>query len=197
VHWRWGDEPFVALKHRDSNDHRASETLLVQRLAPPSNIHPALTDRSSPDEAASRYTGELAAFYGADRLDPQRPLVEAVLPGLDRTRHTASLFSGSPALNERQRWVTPAIGYEARPLVRVALTPPVLGSMKATAFLVSCIDKRSILVKILGGLTKVLAPRLWIQGSITWFAIESAWSEGSEDISPTGTAAGVTGSQLC
>ncbi|MBV9077611.1 MAG: 6-phosphogluconolactonase, partial [Methylobacteriaceae bacterium] len=172
VHWFWGDERFVPADHPDSNARMARAAFLDHVPAPPENIHPVPTDGASPAEAAGRYAAELARVYGADRLDPGRPLFEIVLLGLGRDGHTASLFPGSPALAERERWAAAATSPDG--LARITLTYPALESARAVAFLVAGPDKADILRGVLSGDSDAPAARLRPAGSLTWFVDEAA-----------------------
>ena len=104
VHWFIGDERFVPADDPLNNMAMARRTFL-DACAPAANIHPIATDSADPDQAARRYERELRSFYGADELDPDRPLFDVVLMGIGPDGHTASLFPGSAALEETERWV--------------------------------------------------------------------------------------------
>lgn len=148
VHWFIGDERFVNASDERNNMTMARE-IFLNRCAPPGNIHPMPTDASDPDAAARLYERELQAFYGADRLDPARPLFDLVLMGLGPDGHTASLFPGDRALDETERWVVGVDRAPVEPLVpRVTLTLPALASSREMLFLVSGEAKRGILSKV-------------------------------------------------
>jgi 6-phosphogluconolactonase len=97
VHWFIGDERFVAATDPLNNMGMARQ-LFLDRFAPKANIHPIPTDSADPDEAARRYQSELQSFYGANVLDPDRPLFDVVLMGVGPDGHTASLFPDYPAI---------------------------------------------------------------------------------------------------
>ena len=110
---------------------------------------------SSPDKdaLASHLADWLVAlkdYYGADTLDPARPLFGVTLLGLgEDDGHTASLFPGTAALQERRRWVTSVVG--AKPEPRVSMTYPALDSSAALIFLVAGAGKREKLAGLLAG----------------------------------------------
>ena len=151
MHWFIGDERFVPPDDPLNNMGAARRTFLDGR-APASNIHPIPTDGGNPDEAAGRYERGLKTFYGAQLLDPVRPLFDLVLMGVGPDGHTASLFPGYPALAEKERWVVGVPQAHVEPLVpRVTLTLQALGSCREMLFEVTGSDKRPILTRVLAG----------------------------------------------
>ncbi|HET8918380.1 MAG TPA: 6-phosphogluconolactonase [Xanthobacteraceae bacterium] len=177
VHWFMGDDRFVPESDPLSNMGAAKHAFLDSVSLPRQNIHPIPTEASDPENAAHRYEDELKRFYGADRLDPRRPLFDLVLMGLGPDGHTASLFPSSPALEERQRWVVgvPKAGME--PFVpRVTLTFSALASAHEMLFLVDSADKRQILGRVLAG-EDLPAHRAYAQGDLVWLIIRAAAPE--------------------
>ena len=84
THWFWGDERFVPHDDALSNYRMVREALLSRAPIPASNIHPIPTEGVSPEAAASAYERELKSFYGAERLDPARPLFDVTFWGWGR-----------------------------------------------------------------------------------------------------------------
>jgi 6-phosphogluconolactonase len=148
AHWFFGDERFVPHDHPDSNYRMARAALLDAAPVPAGNVHPMPTT-GEPAQAAQRYANELQDFYGAATLDPRRPLFDVVLLGLGEDGHTASLFPGTAALQERRRWVVDVLNPKSEP--RITLTYPALESTRALAFLVSGASKRDILARVWRG----------------------------------------------
>jgi 6-phosphogluconolactonase len=127
VHWFWGDERFVPHSDAKSNYRMVAEVLLSQAPIPDANIHAVPTAGNDPHEAAAAYERGLKAFYGAERLDPARPLFDVTLLGLGTDGHTA-------------------IG--AMPESRITLTFPALSSSRHAAFLIAGADKRPMLERL-------------------------------------------------
>jgi 6-phosphogluconolactonase len=148
AHWFFGDERFVPHDHPDSNYRMARAALFDAAPVPPANVHPMPT-AGSPSAAAQRYEMGLRDFYGAATLDPQRPLFDVVLLGLGEDGHTASLFPGTAALQERRRWVVDVLNPKSEP--RITLTYPALESTRALAFLVAGAHKRDVLGRVWRG----------------------------------------------
>lgn len=170
-HWFWGDERFVPHEDARSNYRMARETLLSRTPIPCGNVHPIPTEGSAPN-AASAYEHTLKSFYGADRLDPARPLFDVNLLGLGSDGHTASLFPGSLVLAERDRWVTAIIWGKAEE--RITLTYPALESCRHVAFLVAGEEKQAIFERLLRGDETLPAARLHPVGSLWMFADAAA-----------------------
>ncbi len=151
VHWFIGDERFVAPSD-PLNNMSMAKNIFLDAFAPASNIHPIPTDTAGPDESALRYERELQTFHGSRKLDPNKPLFDLVLMGVGPVGHTASLFPGYPALEERSRWVVGVATAPVEPFVpRVTLTLPVLGSCREMLFEAAGQQKHAILSRLLAG----------------------------------------------
>jgi len=175
MHWFWGDERFVPHEDAQSNYRMAQEALFAHVPVPPANIHPIPTEGVSPEAAASAYDRELRSFYGADRFDPARPLFDINLLGLGEDGHTASLFPGSPALRERDRWVAAGPGPASD--MRITLTYPALESSAQVAFLVAGRGKREILGRFRDGDESLPSVHVRPEGSLYVFADVAAVGE--------------------
>jgi len=181
VHWFIGDDRFVLESDPLSNMGTARRLFLDHVPAPRRNIHPIPTDTNYPEAAARLYEDELRAFYGADRLDPARPLFDLVLMGLGPDGHTASLFPHSPALDEKQRWALGIAKAGFEPYVpRVTLTFPALGSTREMLFEVDGAEKRDILRRVLAG-EDLPAARARADGELVWLIDRAAAPEGIHD----------------
>lgn len=152
VHWFIGDERLVPPGDALHNMTMARRACL-DACAPPDRIHPIPTvDITDPAASAEIYQRELEAFYGADDLDPARPLFDLVLLGIGPDGHTASLFPGFPAVEVTDRWVVGVDKANVAPFVpRVTLTLPALASSGKMLFEVAGADKRAILARVMAG----------------------------------------------
>lgn len=109
----FGDERAVPPTHPDSNFAMAKAALFDRVPLPASNIHRIAAEEADQDAAARAY----------EALLPDR--ISVMVLGIGEDGHTASLFPGSPALNERVRRVLPVIGPKPPPQ-RLSITPPVI-----------------------------------------------------------------------
>jgi 6-phosphogluconolactonase len=177
VHWFIGDDRFVPQNDPLSNMGMARRLFLDRVGAPRANIHPMPTDTNYPEAAARLYEEELKAFYGADRLDPSRPLFDLVLMGLGPDGHTASLFPHSAVLDEKQRWVAGVAKAGWEPYVpRVTLTLPALASTREMLFKVDDPHKRDIVHRVLSG-EDLPAARAHADGDLVWLLDRAATPE--------------------
>jgi len=175
THWFWGDERFVPQDDTLSNYRMVRLAMLSRAPIPTANIHAIPTEGVSPEGAASAYERELRSFYGADRLDPGRPLFDVTLLGLGPDGHTASLFPGTAALAERDRWVAAIVGIKSE--ARITLTYPALESSRHAAFLVAGEEKRTILARLRRGDSDLPAAHLCPTGTLWLFSDVAAARE--------------------
>jgi 6-phosphogluconolactonase len=167
----WGDERVVPPDHPDSNYRMAREAMIAHVPIPPDQVHPIPT-ALSPPEAAIAYERTLKSFYGAETLDPARPLFNLTLLGLGPDGHTASLFPGTSALDERKAWVVSVVG--AKPEPRITLTFPLIESSLAVAFLVAGAEKRAVVTRLRQGDAALPAARVKAAGELRWFLDHAA-----------------------
>ncbi|MBA2398248.1 MAG: 6-phosphogluconolactonase [Bradyrhizobium sp.] len=179
VHWFIGDERFVPVDD-PLNNMAAARAIFLDQCAPAANIHPIPTstaDPTDPDRGAALYEQELKSFYGADELDPARPLFDLVLMGVGPDGHTASLFPGYPTLDETTRWVVGVPKANVEPFVpRVTLTLPTLASCREMLFEVAGADKRAILTLTFAG-ENLPANRARSSGETVWLVDQAALPE--------------------
>lgn len=173
LHWFFGDERFVPPTSPASNYRMFAEAIAADRFIPPENLHAVPTTEISAARAAALYENELHSFYGADRLDPNRPFFDVTLLGLGTDGHTASLFPGNTALDERRTWVLPSVAPDGS--TRITLTYPLLDSSANTAFLVAGAEKRPIMARFLAGDRALPAARLSPLGTVRMFADRAAY----------------------
>jgi 6-phosphogluconolactonase len=112
VHLYWGDERHVPPDHKNSNYGMARDALVMRVAIPAAQVH-RMRGELPPEEAARLYEREL----------PHR--FDLVLLGLGEDTHIASIFPGSPVVQEMKRrvaapWVPQLKAY------RITLTPPAL-----------------------------------------------------------------------
>jgi 6-phosphogluconolactonase len=142
----FGDERHVPPEHPDSNYRMANEAMLSKAPVPAANVFRIPAEMKDADAAASAYEQTLRNSF---KLGPaQFPRFDLILLGLGPDGHTASLFPGSSALNERKRLVV-ANWVEKFKTHRITFTFPVLNSTACVMFLASGADKAGILREVL------------------------------------------------
>ncbi len=174
VHLFWGDERYVSQTDPLSNYRMAREVLIEHVPIPPANVHPmpGPENFATPEKAAEAYEAELRKFFGS-----APPVLDVQLLGLGVEGHTASLFPGSPALEEKKRWVA-AVEAPAKPPQRLTLTPVVLNQARNTFFLVCGADKREIIAALrdepASGPSQYPAGIIRPEGRVLWFLDNAA-----------------------
>ncbi len=144
VHVFWTDERCVPRDDPRSNERMAREALLDFVAIPEEQIHPFACGEGGAEEAATRSELELRRVFGE-----AGPRFDLVFLGLGADGHTASLFPGSPAIEEAERWVAP-VRPPGSEFGRVTLSVPVLNGSALVAFLVSGSGKAGALRALFG-----------------------------------------------
>ena len=167
----WGDERFVPYDDAASNYRMAVETMLSRAPIAAGHVHP-IPVKGKPADAAAQYEALLKRLYGADTLDPSRPLFHIMLLGLGVDGHTASLIPGQPVLEEQTRWV--AAVAEGRPETRITLTYPAIESSANIAFLVAGAEKASAVQLARASDPSIPAGRVRTTANVIWFLDRAA-----------------------
>jgi 6-phosphogluconolactonase len=134
----FGDERWVPLGDPESNEGAARHAFLDQCL--PRTIYSMRHAGETIDAAAAAY----------DRLLREYGPLDFVHLGLGPDGHTASLFPGSPALDERERLVV-ATGDDLHPHPRLTLTFPALAQSRLAVFTVAGDVKRDAFQRVKAG----------------------------------------------
>jgi 6-phosphogluconolactonase len=127
------------------------------------------------DAAAAAYDALLRANVG------NHPRLDLALMGLGPDGHTASLFPGKPALQERHRFAVgvPEAGVE--PYVpRVTLTLPLFNTAREVVFLVAGADKASAVARAFGAVPDESVPAALVRpgaGTLTLVLDQAAAAE--------------------
>jgi 6-phosphogluconolactonase len=178
VHVFWGDERCVPSSDPRSNAKMAYDVLLDKVPIPQLQIRPVRCSED-PSRAAKDYEDVLRTFF-----HDQPPRFDLVLLGLGGDGHTASLFPGTPALKEDERWVaevfTPGQDFQ-----RITLTVPIINAAAAVAFIVSGSEKAQALHQVREGdvdpehfPAQLISP---VNGQLIWLVDEKAASHIESD----------------
>lgn len=157
----FADERAVPPTDPGSNYGMAKAMLLERVPVPAAQVHRMEAERADRDAAARDY----------ERILPEH--FDLVLLGMGADGHTASLFPGAPALDERRHRVVPATG-PTPPRERLTITPPVIAAARRVAVLVAGSGKAATLVRALRG--PAMPRELPVQFALggTWFVDKDA-----------------------
>ena len=142
----FSDERCVPANDPDSNFHLANETLFRPLDIPLHQIHRMACEQADADVAARDYERLLRTVTKTPR--EECPRFDLILLGIGPDGHTASLFPGTDAVQERRRCVT--VGHApSSPRTRLTLTLGVINQATVVLFLVTGEAKAGIVKSIL------------------------------------------------
>lgn len=161
----FGDERCVPPDDKQSNYLMARESLLGSVAIPEGNVF-RIRGEIDPAAAALEYEQKLA--HVAARFGESIYAHDLMLLGLGEDGHTASLFPGSPALDETMHTVIPTIGPKPPPQ-RITLTYPIINASRHVCFLVNDPAKDAIIKEAVNGNMALPSARVApASGEITW-----------------------------
>jgi 6-phosphogluconolactonase len=168
----WVDERCVPVTDERSNYGAAKRDLLERVPLPVAQIYPMPVERH-PDEGAVKYQRIIQHFFQLGK--GQFPVFDLIFLGIGADGHTASLFPGQRALQEKKKLVVAVKG--GNPDVsRLTMTYPTLNQARQIVFLVSGKGKTAIM-KTLSEDMQARLPAGRIKptnGTLTWLIDQDA-----------------------
>ena len=169
IHFFWGDERNVPHDHDDSNAKMVALALLDHADIPAENIHRVPVVVDDPASAAKQYEATLREFFA----DQDFPSWDLNLLGMGDDAHTASLFPGTDAIGENERWFVENY-VEKMSTYRYTLTAPAINSAKQKWFMVAGGNKQDALSQVWSSERNVDAlPSQLIQDA-KWYVTDDA-----------------------
>jgi 6-phosphogluconolactonase len=145
IHLFWVDERMVSKDSPESNYRLAAETFLDKAGLREHNIHRIPTELGDYKTCLSAYQKDLKDTFGLGA--GQVPQFDLILLGMGGDGHTASLFPGSPNLENNSPEKLAAVEY-TKGLDRITFTPLLLTEAKKIIVLVTGEDKAEILNQV-------------------------------------------------
>ena len=159
----WGDERFVPADDDERNEKAARRALLDVVGVPAERVHampPSGGRFAEPEDAAAWYAGELAAAAGPGR---DLPRFDVLLLGMGGEGHTASIFPGSPAV-EDGRPVFAVRGCPKPPPTRVSLGFAAINAADEVWLVVAGAEKATAVAEALAGAAPADLPAAGVHG---------------------------------
>ncbi len=189
THVFWGDERCVPEGSGDRNDEAAMDALLRKVPIPSKNIHRV---RATEPDAAERYESDLLGAFSSHLpleepslppSDVHVPRFDLIMLGMGSDGHTASLFPGHPAVEEKTRLVVRVDGAPKPPPSRITFTLPLINAARHVVFLVTGKDKNVALRRVLNGDPALPASRVALRDGTLALLADAAALTG-EDAAP-------------
>lgn len=166
----WSDERCVPPDSSESNFKMANDALLSRVPVPREHIHRIEGELPDAAQAANSYQETIRSEFGAP------PSFDFVFLGMGPDGHTASLFPGTEAVDEKAKLVT-SVYVEAKKAYRVTFTLPLLNASKYILFLVSGPDKAATAQEVLEQAPSATHPASLVSpshGKSVWFLDQPA-----------------------
>jgi 6-phosphogluconolactonase len=181
VEFFWGDERVVSPDDPSSNYRMAREAMLDQLKIPAAHIHRIRAEEKDLDKAARAYEDEITKVLGEVSGGGRKPPhFNLFLLGMGPDGHTASIFPGTDAIEEKERWVIP-VDVPSLGVKRITMTPELINSAHFIIFMVTGKNKAEVVANVLQGPrdpqrcpVQLIHP---LTGEVIWFADRDASSK--------------------
>lgn len=178
VQFYFGDERCVPPDHAESNYKLAHDTLFQPLGIEATQIFRIEAEAGQPDQAARRYEETIRQQF--EIPSPAWPRFDLILLGLGDDGHTASLFPGSPALDEKIRAVVASESPRGA-THRITFTAPLINHARSIVFMVTGLHKAPVIRTVLEDDTvkanqypaKLIQP---VEGQLIWYFDRAAAS---------------------
>jgi 6-phosphogluconolactonase len=172
----FSDERCVPPNDHQSNHALADKTLFTPLNIQPSQIYRMAGESSDPQAAASEYEQQLR--LATNTVPPVLPSLDLILLGLGEDGHTASLFPGSPVL-QNYRCAIAATQSPKDPPHRLSMTLAAINRASVILFLTTGSSKAEVVRAILNPKTEaerqlpasLVKPE---EGRLIWFLDQAA-----------------------
>jgi len=182
----WGDERHIDHTHNDSNYRMAYDTLLSKVEIPPKNIFRVPVEVKPAETAAALYERMMIKFFREFRAinrETHFPVFDLIILGVGTDGHTASLFPGHRAVNEKKKWVMHVKAHARVTLrERITMTLPLINNAEDIMFIISGQGKGKVIKQIFSappGIKKQYpAAKIGKETQSVWFIDTSIYEEG-------------------
>lgn len=166
THIFWVDERCVSQDSLHSSFGMAKRDFIEKSPIFETHVH-GITCRSAPQASASAYQNILGDFFSFERSPV--PRFDLIFLGMGKDGHTASLFPGQTALDEKEKLVVAVKG--GNPSVnRITMTLPLLNQARHIVFLITGQEKAKTVQRVFED-SKIRLPVQKIRpanGRLTW-----------------------------
>jgi 6-phosphogluconolactonase len=171
IEWFWSDERCVPPDDPRSNFRLADETMLSRAGVVPAQVH-RMYGELTPSRAALAYEAVVRERVPDHAFD-------LILLGVGEDGHTASLFPGHPALDERERLIVALRGAEAIEVPdRITMTLPLINRARSVLVLTAGASKRRIVQAVrddaVAAAERFPIARVRPAGHLTWIVDQAA-----------------------
>lgn len=157
----FADERAVPIDHPESNYRLVKDTLLKSHPEVLGQMFHMPADAADRDQAAKRYARRMP--------DP----IDVLVLGMGPDGHTASLFPGSAALDEKEQRVV-AVTAPKPPPERMTITPAVFERARSIVMIVAGEEKSAMVARALTGIVDPKAVPAQLARRATWVLDQAA-----------------------